>query len=156
MARRHQPRHHLLEQSGRGESGLFDSFEGRAFEGIADPRQRHQPADFRQSDAHHHERNPLFQGGVHGILGNNLIYDPGPRAIHYNRAPEEWGTVPFEVGKMTVVGNVLRAGPSTPTDRLAFMMIGGAGDVEYYGRDNIAVDQVGEPLRMFGRYTTAP
>lgn len=106
--------------------------------------------------AHNYERSPLFKGGVHGIIANNLIYNPGPRAIHYNLAPEEWGTVPFEVGKMTVVGNVLRAGPSTPTDHLAFMMIGGAGDVEYYGRDNIAVDQVGEPLRMFGRYTTAP
>ena len=106
--------------------------------------------------AHNYERSPLFKGGVHGIIANNLIYNPGPRAIHYNLAPEEWGTVPFEVGKMTVVGNVLRAGPSTPTDQLAFMMIGGAGDVEYYGRDNIAVDQVGEPLRMFGRYTTAP
>ncbi|HEV2082153.1 MAG TPA: pectate lyase [Brevundimonas sp.] len=104
--------------------------------------------------AHNYERSPLFKGGVHGIIANNLIYNPGPRAIHYNLAPEEWGDVPFEVGKMTVVGNVLRAGPSTPTDRLAFMMIGGAGDVEYYGRDNIAVDQVGEPLRMFGRYTT--
>jgi len=106
--------------------------------------------------AHNYERSPLFKGGVHGIIANNLIYNPGPRAIHYNLAPEEWGTTPFEVGKMTVVGNVLRAGPSTPTDHLAFMMIGGAGDVEYYGRDNIAVDQVGEPLRMFGRYTTAP
>ena len=106
--------------------------------------------------AHNYERSPLFKGGVHGIIANNLIYNPGPRAIHYNLAPEEWGTVPFEVGKMTVIGNVLRAGPSTPTDHLAFMMIGGAGDVEYYGRDNIAVDQVGEPLRMFGRYTTAP
>ncbi|HST92917.1 MAG TPA: pectate lyase [Brevundimonas sp.] len=106
--------------------------------------------------AHNYERSPLFKGGVHGIIANNLIYNPGPRAIHYNLAPEEWGTVPFEVGKMTVVGNVLRAGPSTPTEHLAFMMIGGAGDVEYYGRDNIAVDQVGEPLRMFGRYTTAP
>ena len=106
--------------------------------------------------AHNYERSPLFKGGVHGVIVNNLIYDPGPRAIHYNLAPEEWGTVPFEVGKMTVVGNVLRAGPSTPTEHLAFMMIGGAGDVEYYGRDNIAVDQVGEPLRMFGRYTTAP
>ena len=104
--------------------------------------------------AHNYERSPLFKGGVHGVIVNNLIYNPGPRAIHYNLAPEEWGTVPFEVGKMTVIGNVLRAGPSTPTDRLAFMMIGGAGDVEYYGRDNIAVDQVGEPLRMFGRYTT--
>ncbi|MDZ4111049.1 MAG: pectate lyase [Brevundimonas sp.] len=106
--------------------------------------------------AHNYERSPLFKGGVHGIIANNLIYNPGPRAIHYNLAPEEWGTVPFEVGKMTVIGNVLRAGPSTPTERLAFMMIGGAGDVEYYGRDNIAVDQVGEPIRMFGRYTTAP
>ena len=106
--------------------------------------------------AHNYERSPLFKGGVHGVIVNNLIYNPGPRAIHYNLAPEEWGTVPFEVGKMTVIGNVLRAGPSTPTDHLAFMMIGGAGDVEYYGRDNIAVDQVGEPIRMFGRYTTAP
>ncbi len=106
--------------------------------------------------AHNYERSPLFKGGVHGVIVNNLIYNPGPRAIHYNLAPEEWGTVPFEVGKMSVVGNVLRAGPSTPTDHLAFMMIGGAGDVEYYGLDNIAVDQVGEPIRMFGRYTTSP
>lgn len=106
--------------------------------------------------AHNYERSPLFKGGVHGVLVNNLIYDPGPRAIHYNLAPEEWGDVPFEVGKMTAIGNVLRAGPSTPTDRLAFLMIGGAGDLEYYGRDNVAVDQVGEPLRMFGRYTTSP
>lgn len=106
--------------------------------------------------AHNYERSPLFKGGVHGIILNNLIYDPGQRAIHYNLAPEEWGDVPFEVGKMTAIGNVLRAGPSTPTDHLAFLMIGGAGDLEYYGRDNIAVDQVGEPLRMFGRYTTSP
>lgn len=106
--------------------------------------------------AHNYERNPLFKGGVHGVIVNNLIYDCGPRAIHYNLAPEEWGAVPFQVGKMTAVGNVLRAGPSTPTEHLAFLMIGGAGDLEYYGRDNIAVDQVGEPLRMFGRYTTAP
>ncbi len=106
--------------------------------------------------AHNYERSPLFKGGVHGVIVNNLIYNPGPRAIHYNLAPEEWGTVPYQVGKMSVVGNVLRAGPSTPTERLAFMMIGGAGDVEYYGHDNIAVDQVGGPIRMFGRYTTSP
>lgn len=106
--------------------------------------------------AHNYERSPLFKGGVHGVIVNNLIYNPGPRAIHYNLAPEEWGSVPFEVGKMTAIGNVLRAGPSTPTDRLAFLMIGGGGDLEYYGRDNIAVDQVGEPIRMFGRYTTSP
>jgi hypothetical protein len=50
---------------------------------------------------------------------------------------------------------VLRAGQSTPA-KLAFLEIGGYGDLEYYGRDNIAVDQIGEPLPMFGRYTTAP
>jgi hypothetical protein len=105
--------------------------------------------------AHNQERSPLFKGGVHGVIVNNLIYNPGPRAIHYNLAPEEWLNHPYEVGKMTAIGNVLRAGPSTPTDHLAFLMIGGAGDLEYYGRDNIAVDQVGEPIRMFGRYTTA-
>lgn len=106
--------------------------------------------------AHNYERSPLFKGGVHGVIVNNLIYNPGPRALHYNLAPEEWLDHPYEVGKMTAVGNVLRAGPSTPTDHLAFLMIGGAGDLEFYGRDNIAVDQVGEPIRMFGRYTTAP
>ncbi|MFC7378801.1 polysaccharide lyase family 1 protein [Brevundimonas sp. GCM10030266] len=106
--------------------------------------------------AHNYERSPLFKGGVHGVIVNNLIYNPGPRAIHYNLAPEEWLNHPYEVGKMTAIGNVLRAGPSTPTDHLAFLMIGGAGDLEYYGRDNIAVDQVGEPIRMFGRYTTTP
>ena len=106
--------------------------------------------------AHNYERSPLFKGGVHGVIVNNLIYNPGPRAIHYNLAPEEWLNHPYEVGKMTAIGNVLRAGPSTPTEHLAFLMIGGAGDLEYYGRDNIAVDQVGDPIRMFGRYTTAP
>jgi len=104
--------------------------------------------------AHNYERNPLFKGGVHGVIVNNLIYDPGPRAIHYNLAPEEWLAHPYEVGKMTAVGNVLRAGPSTPLDRVAFLMIGGAGDLEYYGRDNIAVDAVGQPMRMLGSYTT--
>lgn len=104
--------------------------------------------------AHNYERNPLFKGGVHGVIVNNLIYDPGPRAIHYNLAPEEWLAHPYEVGRMTAIGNVLRAGPSTPVDRLAFLMIGGAGDLEYYGRDNIAVDAVGEPMRMMGSYTT--
>lgn len=105
--------------------------------------------------SHNLERSPLFKGGVHGVLVNNLIYDPGQRAIHYNLAPEEWLDHPFEVGMLTAVGNVLRAGPSTPTDHLAFLMIGGAGDLQYYGRDNVAVDQVGQPLRMFGSYTTS-
>ncbi|WP_211226454.1 pectate lyase family protein [Brevundimonas aveniformis] len=104
--------------------------------------------------AHNYERNPLFKGGVHGVIVNNLIYNPGPRAIHYNLAPEEWGDHAFQDGLMSAVGNVLIAGPSTPVDRLAFLMIGGAGDLRYYGRDNVAVDSRGDPLRMLGSYTT--
>jgi pectate lyase len=105
--------------------------------------------------AHDLERSPLFKGGVRGVIVNNLIYNPGQRALHYNLMAEEWGDHPFQNGQMVAVGNVLRAGPSTP-DHLAFLMIGGYGDLEYFGRDNIAVDQVGAPLSMFGRYTTSP
>ncbi len=54
---------------------------------------------------------------------------------------------------MTVVGNMLRAGPSTHDD-IAFLMLGGGGDLDYHGRDNVAVDRLGRPLPMFGRYTT--
>jgi pectate lyase len=105
--------------------------------------------------AHNYERSPLFKGGVRGVIVNNFIYNPGPRAIHYNLMAQEWGSTPWEVGQMSVVGNVLRAGKNTPTP-MAFMMIGGYGDVAYFGRDNIAVDQIGRPIPMFGRYTTAP
>lgn len=104
--------------------------------------------------AHNYERNPHFKGGVRGVLVNNLIYDPGPRAVHYNLQGEEWGRQPFQTGRMTAVGNVLRAGPSTP-DPIAFLMIGGDGDLDFHGRDNLAVDRIGRPLPMLGRYTTS-
>lgn len=105
--------------------------------------------------AHDAERNPLFKGGVHGQIVNNLIYDPGQRAVHYNLIAAEWGEHPFQVGKISLVGNVMRAGPSTPND-VALFELGGAGDVELYMKDNIAVDRIGRPLPMLGRYTTSP
>jgi hypothetical protein len=82
---------------------------------------------------------------------NNFIFDPGQRALHYNLIAYEWGTHPYEHGKITAVGNVLRAGMSTPLP-LAFMELGGAGDLDYYAKDNVAVDKVGNPLPMLGRY----
>lgn len=105
--------------------------------------------------AHNHERSPMFKGGVHGVVLNNFIYDPGERAVHYNLMALEWGDKPYQVGKMSVVGNALRAGPSTGSP-LAFMMLGGHGDLEYFARDNIAVDRIGQPLPMLGRYATGP
>jgi len=104
--------------------------------------------------AHNYERSPLFKGGVRGVVANNLIYNPGPRAVHYNLIEEEWAGHAYEVGRMTLVGNVLRAGPSTP-DPLALFMLGGSGNVELHAADNIAVDRIGRALPQTGRYTTS-
>jgi hypothetical protein len=110
---------------------------------------------YRNLYAHNYERNPLLKGGVHAAVVNNLIFDPGAQAIHYNLMDLEWGSYPHQAGQLTAVGNVLRAGFSTRPD-IAFLSIGGVGDLQYYGRDNIAVDRTGKPLPMYGRYTTSP
>ena len=104
--------------------------------------------------AHNFERNPLFKGGVRGMVINNLIYNPGPRAVHYNLIPEEWYGHKYELGQLTLIGNVLRGGPSTPPG-LPLFMLGGSGDIEMYEEDNIAVDWTGNPLPKTGRYTTS-
>ena len=105
--------------------------------------------------AHDKERSPLFKGGARGAIVNNLIYDPGQRAIHYNLIAEEWGDHPYQTGEMAIIGNVLRGGQST-VDKLPLVTIGGSGDVALYERDNVAVDRFGNPLPMRGLYTNAP
>jgi len=136
-----------------------------AYEGLADsthPKGEHSKGSlvhdnvtnilfYRNAWVSNMERSPLFKGGVHGAIVNNVIFNPGTKAVHYNLMALEWEDRPYEVGKMSVVGNVMRGGPST-VEGLPFMMLGGDGDVEYYGRDNVAVDKHGTPLPMFGRY----
>jgi hypothetical protein len=63
----------------------------------------------------------------------------------------EWVGQPYVEGRLTAIGNVLRGGPSTAAG-LPFLMLGGDGDLRFYGRDNLAVDKFGNPLPMFGRY----
>lgn len=106
---------------------------------------------YRNIWAHNGERSPLFKGGVRGSVVNNLIYDPGKRAVHYNLMALEWGTHPYQNGQLSAVGNVMRGGPSTDGP-VPFLMLGGDGDLEYFGKDNIAVDKYGVALPMFGRY----
>ncbi|MBY8824181.1 pectate lyase family protein [Sphingomonas colocasiae] len=106
---------------------------------------------YRNVWAHNVERSPLLKGGVHAALVNNLIYDPGKRAVHYNLMALEWAGHAYQDGRLSAVGNVMRGGPSTD-EGLPFLMLGGDGDLRYYGRDNIAVDRHGRPLPMFGRY----
>lgn len=110
---------------------------------------------YRNLYAHNYERSPLLKGGVHAAVVNNLIFNPGAQAIHYNLMDLEWGNQPHQLGELSAVGNVLRGGFSTRPD-IAFLTIGGVGDLRYHGRDNVAVDRRGQPLPMFGRYTTSP
>jgi len=105
--------------------------------------------------AHNYERNPLLKGGTRAAIVNNLIYDPGQRAIHYNLMAEEWGNHAWQLGQLTLVGTVLRKGLSS-VPNLALLEIGGYGDLALYAKDNIAVDQIGRPIPMLGRYTTSP
>lgn len=105
--------------------------------------------------AHNYERSPLFKGGARGQVINNLIYNPGQRAIHYNLIAEEWRGHPYSKGEMVVRGNVMRAGRST--EPLAFLMVGGSGDLDLYAQDNLVVDRIGnQSIQETGSYTTAP
>lgn len=104
--------------------------------------------------AHNYERNPLFKGGARGQVLNNLIYDPGQRAVHYNLIAEEWLGHPYSRGQVIARGNVMRAGIST--EPVAFFEVGGSGDVDVFLEDNLAVDRLGKPLPQQGRYTTTP
>lgn len=104
--------------------------------------------------AHNYERNPLFKGGARGQVLNNLIYNPGQRAMHYNLIAEEWQGHAYSRGQMVARGNVLRAGIST--EPLAMFMVGGSGDIDVYFEDNLAVDRLGKPLPLQGSYTTTP
>lgn len=106
---------------------------------------------YRNVWAHNVERHPLVKGGAQVLMVNNLIYNPKHRAIHYNLMALEWGDHPYVAGQITAIGNVMRGGNDTDKD-LPFLMIGGDGDLDYYGRDNRAVDLHGNKLPMFGRY----
>ncbi len=103
--------------------------------------------------ASNEERNALFKGGVHAAEVNSMIYNPGQKAIHYNLIGHEWETHSFETGMITLVGNVYRQGPDTVPSTPLFSL-GGDGSVSLYLKDNIAVDVVGKPVAMTGRYTT--
>lgn len=101
--------------------------------------------------AHNVERSPLVKGGAQVLMVNNLIYNPQHRAVHYNLMDLEWAGHEPITGEITAVGNVMRGGNDTEAG-LPFLMLGGVGDLAYYGDDNRAVDRHGNALPMFGTY----
>ena len=106
---------------------------------------------YRNVWAHNMERSPLVKGGSQVLMVNNLIFDPGHRAIHYNLMNLEWIGRTYVTGEITAVGNVMRGGFSTDPG-LPFLTLGGDGDLAYYGKDNIAVDRWGNPAPQYGHY----
>jgi hypothetical protein len=106
---------------------------------------------YRNVWAHNVERAPLVKGGAQALMINNLIYNPGHRAVHYNLMSLEWTGHAYVAGEITAVGNVMRGGNDTDPG-LPFLMLGGDGDLAYYGRDNRVVDRHGNALPQFGRY----
>lgn len=106
---------------------------------------------YRNIWAHNVERTPLVKGGAQVSLINNIIYNPGHRAVHYNLMNLEWAGQAYVTGEITAVGNVMRGGNDT-NEGLPFLMLGGDGDLAYFGKDNRVVDRHGNPLPQFGRY----
>jgi pectate lyase len=106
---------------------------------------------YRNVWAHNVERHPLVKGGAQVLMVNNLIYNPGHRAVQYNLMALEWVGQDYVAGELTTVGNVMRGGNDT-NDGLPFLMLGGDGDLGWHDRDTIAVDRHGQPLPLFGRY----
>lgn len=103
--------------------------------------------------ASNRERNALFKGGVQAAMVNNLVYNPGGKAVHYNLVGHEWEGQPPRTGRIALVGNVLRHGPDTPPGTPLFAL-GGQGDVELHLHDNLAFAALGAPAPLTGRYTT--
>lgn len=100
------------------------------------------------------ERSPLIKGGAHVAIVNNLIHNPGGKAVHYNLIAHEWGDVPPQTGVITLIGNVYRAYPDTRPG-VPLFALGGSGDVSLYLKDNIAADENGNKLPQTGRYTAS-
>jgi lysophospholipase L1-like esterase len=97
------------------------------------------------------ERNPLFKGGARGAVVNNLVFNPGRRAIHYNLWRGEWQGHAVQTGRLAVLGNVLRHGPDTLPATPLFGL-GGDGPLELLLQDNLAWRADGTPASLVDRY----
>ena len=95
--------------------------------------------------AHNVERNPYFKAFTTGVVVNNLIYNPGRRAVKVTFPESEWRdqSVKPRNGRIAVVGNVLIKGADS---RDLMALVGEKGDV--YMEDNIALNADGTTADM--------
>ena len=93
------------------------------------------------------QRNPLFKGGSRGIVVNNLIINPGNKAVHFGLVPNEWTNHSWIEGQMAVIGNHMIGG--TDTSRRLALMTHIRGPLKLHLHDNQAEDRNGEPLPVY-------
>ncbi|MGD8698398.1 MAG: hypothetical protein PVJ43_03855, partial [Gemmatimonadales bacterium] len=86
--------------------------------------------------AHNNDRNPLLKGNTATIVLNNLIYNPGYRSMRISDPEGSGPTI------ASIVGNVLRTGPSTDNDYLISFSANLKPGTQVYLFDNIARTQV--------------
>ena len=91
----------------------------------------------------HVERNPLFQPGTSGVIVNNLIANPGQRALHFG-APGPGNGDSQEIPRVSVVGNVVWYGEGTKRSARAIV----EGKAVGYFQGNEGYDWFGEPLKL--------
>lgn len=58
---------------------------------------------YRNVWAHNVERAPLVKGGAQVAMINNVIFNPGHRAVHYNLMNLEWAGHDYVTGEITAV-----------------------------------------------------
>lgn len=86
------------------------------------------------------ERNPVFQPGTSGVVVNNVIANPGQRAIHAHGAEGETGKAGANP-KVAVVGNVVLFGEGTKRSAAVF-----EGVADGFFQGNEGYDWLGQPV----------
>jgi len=90
------------------------------------------------------ERNPVFQPGTSGVIVNNVISNPGERAIHAHGSEGGDKTEGKTNPRIAVVGNVVFHGEKSKRSvRTIF-----EGVADGYFKDNEGYDWFGEPLAL--------
>jgi len=95
--------------------------------------------------AHNANRNPYFKALTTGVVVNNVVYNPGKRAIQVDWPPSEWKsqTLQPQNARISVVGNVMIHGADT---QKGLALVCPKGDV--YLEDNVATDRDGAPVEL--------
>jgi hypothetical protein len=95
--------------------------------------------------AHNHARCPYFKGHTTGVVVNNVIYNPGVKAVTlgYVEAEYERLAAAPSNARVAVVGNIMLHGPDTVP---GLPLVSGRGDV--YCEGNLARDPAGNEVAI--------